>query len=180
MVSTRKNKKGLTPIIATILLLMMAVSAAAGMFYWLSRVQGQQQGSIESVQTKMFSDLTSSVDVVDADYNDTTQVLDLYLQNSGNSKILLDNSTATPTTQWILFDAAQRAICATDWHGGSGAPACMLNCAENSTIAVGQIRQVRLNLTLGGCSVRSQANGTVLAFQIDFSGKTKTAGSFIK
>jgi len=106
--------------------------------------------------------------------------LDLYLQNSGNSKILLDNSTATPTTQWILFDAAQRAICATDWHGGSGAPACMLNCAENSTIAVGQIRQVRLNLTLGGCSVRSQANGTVLAFQIDFSGKTKTAGSFIK
>ena len=152
MVSARKNKKGLTPIIATILLLMMAVSAAAGMFYWLSRVQGQQQGSIESVQTKMFSDLTSSVDVVDADYNDTTQVLDLYLQNSGNSKILLDNSTATPTTQWILFDAAQRAICATDWHGGSGAPACMLNCAENSTIAVGQIRQVRLNLTLGGCA----------------------------
>jgi len=40
-------KRGITPIIAIILLLMMTVAVSGAMFYWLSRVQGQTQGAVE-------------------------------------------------------------------------------------------------------------------------------------
>ncbi len=178
--ATRRNKKGLTPIISIILLLMMAVSTAAGMFYWLTRIQGQQQGAVESFQSTLFQNLASAVDVVDADYNDTTERLDMFLQNTGNNKIILDNSSSTPTTEWILFDSGQRAVCATNWGATSGAVRCVLNCGAASLIEIGQIRQVALNLSGSNCDISSQPNGSVLSFTLDFSGVTTTAGSFIK
>ena len=38
-------RKGLTPVIAMILLLMMTVAAAGASFYWLLGLQGELQGS---------------------------------------------------------------------------------------------------------------------------------------
>jgi len=175
-----KSKKGLTPIISVILLLMMAVSTAAGMFYWLSRVQGQQQGSIESFQSGLFEDLASAVDVVDADYNDTSQLLDMFFQNTGNTQITIDNASAAPTTEWILFDANQKAICSTNWLGASNAPSCVRGCGTASLIEIGQLKRVTLNLGSSDCAIRNQANGTVLSFIVNFSGKTTTSGSFVK
>ncbi len=176
----KQNKKGLTPIISVILLLMMAVSTAAGMFYWLARVQGQQQGSIESFQSGLFDNLASAVDIVDADYNTSIGHLDLFLQNTGNSKVPLDNTTTTPTTAWVLFDANQRAICSTDWSGTGGAPLCVQGCGSASVLEIGQIRHIEMNLSGSNCGVGGQPGGAVMSFLIDFSGVTTTAGSFIR
>ena len=180
VIANMQNKKGLTAIISVILLLMMAVSTAAGMYYWLARVQGQQQGSVESFQTGVFEDLSSAIDVVDASYNASLGHLDIFLQNTGNSKILIDNSSSSPTTEWILFDAGQKAICSTNWAGAGGSPKCVKNCGPASIVEVAQIKQVTLNISGSNCGVGAQPTGSVLSFLINFSGKASTVGSFIR
>ena len=174
------TKKGITPIIAVIMLLMMAISTASGLFYWLSRVQNQQQGTVESFQTSLFESLVSSVDVMSTRYVDRSQNLSIVLQNTGNTKIPLTNGSVKPTTEWVLFDAEQKAICATDWSAQGTNVKCMNGCGTSTQLEVGQIRTLVLNLSGTDCGVQSVTNNTVLAFTIYFSGKATTTGSFLK
>ena len=102
-------KRGITPIIAIILLLMMTVAVSGAMFYWLSRVQGQTQGAVESFQSNLFTNIASEVSIIEANYNDTLEQLHIFLHNTGNTQITLDNSTTYPTTDWILFDSDREA-----------------------------------------------------------------------
>ena len=41
--------KGLTPVVAMILLLMMTVAAAGASFYWLIKIQGELQGGTHDI-----------------------------------------------------------------------------------------------------------------------------------
>ncbi len=173
------NKKALSPIIATILILMMVVAVAGGMFFWLSRLQGQQQGGVESFQAKFFTTAATQASVVRANYNDSNQRIDLFVQNIGNNPIPVDNGSTYPTTEWIVFDSNQKAVCSTNWGGPLVSNVtCIRGCTTD--ILIGQIRQIALNLQNGQCSIVSQPNGTRISFTIDFSGKTTVGGSFDK
>ena len=174
------NRKAITPIIAVIMLLMMAISTASGLFYWLSRVQNQQQGTVESFQSSLFESLIASVDVMSAKYNDQSQNLSIVFQNTGNIKIPLTNGSVKPTTEWAVFDADQKAICATDWSAQGTTIKCMAGCGTSTQLEVGQIRTVTLNLTGTDCGIQGITNNTVLSFTIYFSGKATTTGSFLK
>ncbi|MEM2874140.1 MAG: archaellin/type IV pilin N-terminal domain-containing protein [Candidatus Nanoarchaeia archaeon] len=172
------NKKGITPIIAIILLLMMTVAVAGAAFFWLSRIQNQLQGGVESFQGTLLTQVASAVDVVDADYNDTANELTIFLQNTGSTEIILENKTEFPTTTWILRDSNQVAICSSNWNSTSPAK-CIHGCGPNSKLSVGEIDKVVLELA-GSCDISGFGGGEVFSFTIDFSGKTTTSGSFVK
>jgi flagellin-like protein len=177
----RTNKKGISPIIAIILLLMMTVAVAGAAFFWLSRIQNQLQGGVESFQGTIFTQISSSIDVIDADYNISAgdENITIFFQNTGNTKIPVSNVSAFPTTTWILKDSSQVAVCSTSWNGTPNV-ACLRGCGQSTIIDVGQIHQVILNIDSTACSIASLTNGTVFSFTIDFSGKTTASGSFIK
>jgi flagellin-like protein len=178
------SKKGVTPIIAVILLLMITVSIAGGAFFWMSRIQSQLQGGVESFQGTIFTQIASKVDVVDADCTKTGDSfyctnLTIFFQNTGNTKIDVDNSTEYPTTTWILKDENQIARCSSNWNGTSAAP-CIYGCSNTTQMDVGEIHQVILNLTgTKNCDINASEAGRVFSFTVDFSGKTTASGSFV-
>jgi flagellin-like protein len=165
--------KGITPIISIILLLMMTIAVAGGAFFWLTRIQNQLQGGVESYQATTLTQMASRVDVLSANYDGEN--LTIHLQNTGNTKIPLTNTSTYPTTTWILRDENQIAKCSTTWS--STDTKCISGCGENAQLDVGQMAEVKLNLT-GSCKITS-AGGKLYSFTIDFSGKTTTSGSFI-
>jgi flagellin-like protein len=176
------NQKGITPIIAIILLLMMTVAVAGAAFFWLSRIQNQLQGGVESYQGTIFTQMASSIDVVDADYNNSNTYLTMFFRNTGNSKVPVSNSTTYPTTTWILKDFNQVAICSSTWTSTSAAK-CTEGCDDGGDlyINVGEIHKVVLDLN-GACDISaiSHSSGTLFSFTVDFSGKTTASASFVK
>ena len=78
------TKRGITPIIAIILLLMMTVAIGGAMFYWLSRIQHQQQGTVENSQKQLFETLSSCISIPTFRYNAIDNLTDIVFQNCGN------------------------------------------------------------------------------------------------
>src|SRR3989344_8096661 len=84
------GKKGITPIIAIILILMMVVAIGGAMFYWLTRIQGQGQGGIESFQGRFFTTAATQANILRVYYNGSrteNEIISLFMQNIGNSNI---------------------------------------------------------------------------------------------
>jgi len=176
-----KSKKGISPIIAVILLLMMTVAVAGAAFFWLSRIQGQMQGGVESYQGRIFENIASRVDVIDADYKlSGAENLTIFFHNVGNSKIPVSDASSFPTTTWILRDSDQVALCSANWGGGTNQTTCTEGCGASTQMDVGEIHKVVLRLSGSACSLSAQSSGTVFTFTVDFSGKTTTSGSFVK
>jgi len=177
----KKNKKGISPIIAVILLLMMTVAAAGAAFFWFVRIQSEMQGGTESYSEQLSEKISAKVGMITADYeggNNSNGSLALYLQNLGNMNVPIVKSDTSPTTTWILQDSEQKVICNSDWNG---APAdCDSGCT--SDLAVGETQKVNLELTTT-CDISNETNypnDTVFYFKIDFSGVTATGGQFTK
>ncbi len=171
------GQKGITPIIAIILLLMMTVAVAGAAFFWLSRIQNQLQGGVESFQGTLMTQIASKVDVVDADYNNNTN-LTIFFQNTGNTKIPVTMDNTFPTTTWILKDENQVAVCSSNWYNLTYAP-CVDGCSPTTQMDVGEIHRVILDLG-SGCNIPLPGSaGHVYSFTVDFSGKTTSSGSFV-
>ncbi len=81
------SKKAITPILAIILTLMMAVAISSALFYWLSRIQNQQQGTAAQSQERLFETLATCLNVPTFDYNTLDNQSNLIVQNCGNTKI---------------------------------------------------------------------------------------------
>ncbi len=175
----KKSKRGLSPVIAVILLLMMTVAAAGAAFYWLSRIQGQMQGGVESYEGRIFENMASNIDVLDADYSTSTENITMFLQNTGNRKIPLLKSTTYPTTTWALKDQNQVVVCSTDWSGQSNAAECAIGCGATAEIDIGQIKKLVVNTAGSDCDISTHGEGKAFTFTIDFSGEASTSGSFI-
>ena len=176
-----RGKKAITPIIAVILLLMMTVAAAGAAFFWLSRIQGQMSGGVESYQSEIFTTMASNVEVVDAMFdNQGADVnLTIWFQNTGNTKIPVDDSTTAPTTTWILKDPDQHVFCSTDWSGTNDAVTCLEGCGEDEEIDIGAIQKVILDLENNNCDINDSDAG-LYYFTTFFSGKATSSGSFVK
>ncbi len=82
-----KTRKGITPILAIILTLMMAVAISSALFYWLSRIQNQQQGTAAQSQERLFETLATCLNVPTFDYNTLDNQSNIVVQNCGNTKI---------------------------------------------------------------------------------------------
>ncbi len=178
------SRKGLTPVVAMILLLMMTVAAAGASFYWLVRIQGELQGGTQQFQEQTFERMTSNVAFQDSSYNRTSEVLTLALLNTGTTKIPISNSGTNPKTLWTLLDSEQDILCSSDWSkldsdsDGTNDTECLTGCG--SDLPLKGLRLVTLNLTNSECDISSQANDTLIFAKITFSGKTTAAGTFRK
>lgn len=182
------NKRGITPIIATILLLMMAVAAAAASFYWLVKIQGQMQGGAEQYEEKSFERMASKVNWIDAKYNGSGTHpqhgnLTLYIQNVGTTTIPLDAGSTDPTTSIIIKDKNQDVICSEKLDGSGSAPKCTSGCGGN--LDPNALAKLIIKLNGTGSSCNSIGSGTyaddaLFYITLYFSGKATTAGTFEK
>ena len=178
----RRNKKGLTPIIAVILLLMMTVAAAGAAFFWFIRVQGELQGGGEQFAQDLTEKVISGVEFILAQYDTLgtgTGNLTIIFKNTGQTYVLVSNSSSAPTTTWLLQDDDQDIICNQLWSVTSSS-VCLTGC--DIDIPIGALHTVVLNLT-GDCDLSSDTtfpNGTLFFLKVDFSGQVATGGSFTK
>ena len=174
-----KNKKGITPIIAVILLLIMTVSAAGTAFYWLSLIQNQLKAE-EQLNIKKYGELEGQVEIVASRYDEDVDSLILFLRNIGGSNIPIETDPEIPTTLWILKDQNENVICSTDWSGTNGGPICKEGC--NKVINSGEIRRVVLS-NFGQnalCDITTQPPNSLIHYTIDFSGKAVITGGFVR
>jgi len=79
------GRRGITPIIATILVVMMTVAAAGAMFFWLTRLQGTGQGAVEESQTTLLERMAACVTIPSFSYNTYDNTSDISMQNCGNT-----------------------------------------------------------------------------------------------
>lgn len=183
------NKKGLTPVIAVILLLMMTVAVAGAAFYWLVKIQGSMQSGTESYEGKLVERMAGKVGLSAVYYDRDNKLLKLYLQNQGNTEIPLTDSATPPTTTWILLDNEQQTICSGDWSGNSAAGGYNAKCTGtgcDSALVLGAVREVILDLDYqnsGLCDISDDDDypeETMFYFVADFSGKATAGGQFLK
>ena len=172
------SKKGITPIVAIILLLMMTVAAAGTSFYWLIKIQSQMQGGTEQYQENVFDRLASTVNWLDADYNATSEVLTIYLQNVGTTDIPLDNATADPTTTWLLKDSEQVTVCESKFDGSGRNIDCQSGCGTSTELSSSASTSITLNLSGSNCDVSGYADDSLMRATIFFSGESTTSGTF--
>ncbi|MFH0868816.1 MAG: archaellin/type IV pilin N-terminal domain-containing protein [archaeon] len=96
------NRKGITPIIAAILLVMIGVAAAGGMFFWLTKIQSQGQGNVEGSENTLLENVATCVDMPSATFDLTNNKLRLAIQNCGSNKFIVgdgdDKFIITPET----------------------------------------------------------------------------------
>jgi len=85
--SNRFSKKAMTTPVAMTLALMMVVAASTALSFWVTRLQGQQQGSVESSQSQLFENLASCIDIPQFDLNVLDNTSNVVLQNCGNKKL---------------------------------------------------------------------------------------------
>ena len=161
-------KRGITPIIAIILVLMITVSAAGVMFYWLSRIQHQQQGTIESSQKQLFETLSSCVSIPTFRYNTIDNQTDVVFQNCGN----------------VLHRIGDTDLIEDRVIVSSGSACSFLLNSSNCigcpfTLEPGAVQDVILNFTaVGACNANIKGNiRSEISFFIDR--KTSVSRTFV-
>jgi len=170
------NSKGITPIISIILLLMMTIAVAGAAFFWLTRIQNQLQGGVESYQATTQIHMASKVEILASNYDGEN--LTFAVQNIGATKVPISTSADPPTTTWILMNENRAPVCSTNWNG------TYVNCTSGcgTDLDVGQVRLINLRLN-STCNIsdvaKTSGKGKLYSFTIDFSGKTTGSGSFI-
>ena len=176
------SRKGLTPVIAMILLLMMTVAAAGASFYWLVRIQSELQGGTQMYQKTTFEAMTSSVIWQTSSYNRTSEILTIVALNTGTAKIPISDSTTSPKTVWTLTNGDGDILCTSDWSGldsdgdGTNDTKCLSGCG--SDLVLKDSRNIELNLSDSECDISSQSNGSTVAVDITFSGIAPLKGQF--
>ena len=170
--------KGLTPVIAMILLLMMTVAAAGASFYWLLRIQGELQGGTQQFQEQTFEQMTSVVGWQSATFHNVSgeNELILTIANRGTTKIPIDNESSSGV-QWLLLDNEQSHVCTSNWNNTN--VKCNSGCIGDGDLLVNELRTINLTLK-GACNLTAQgiAEDQLMFATIYFGGKATASGQF--
>jgi flagellin-like protein len=176
------SKKGLTPVVAMILLLMMTVAAAGASFYWLVRIQSELQGGTQQFQTTTFEAMTSSVIWQTSSYNRTSEILKISILNTGTRKIPVTATSISPRTTWTLTNGDGDILCNSDWSGldsdsdGTNDTRCNSGCGTDLLLKDSRI--IELNLTDSECDISGQSNDSLIAADINLGGVVPLKGQF--
>ena len=90
------NNKAITPVISTILLIMLVVAITGGAWYWMTNVQGSLQESAGSSIEQNTVASSAQFSIVSTRCNSTSDLLTVVILNTGQSSI-----TAASTAQWL-------------------------------------------------------------------------------
>jgi flagellin-like protein len=83
------GRRGITPIIATILVVMMTVAAAGAMFFWLTKIQATGQGAVEESQTTLLERMSACATIPTFNYNNYDNKSNMDIQNCGNTMLTI-------------------------------------------------------------------------------------------
>jgi len=174
------NKKGITPIIAVILLLMMTVAGAGAAFFWFVRIQSEMQGGTESYTEQLSEKISARMDISEIDYG-TTSNLTIIARNNGNVPI----SVAGSTTSFILKVYNNNILCNSKLNAtnNTGSDTVNIFCTGCSgEVDIQSTKQLTLDLSDsdGPCYINSTTYGdnTVFTIKMDFAGKAASGGQF--
>lgn len=137
------NKKSMTPIIAIVLILMMTVAVGATMYYWLTRIQTSEQGTVEQSQERLFEVLSACVNIPAFSYNTITNVTNGVMENCGNIKLKIGDD-----------DIEDVAVVSSE---GTESPCSFtLNSSVCNTcsfeLSPGEVKLLTINFTAAACS----------------------------
>jgi flagellin-like protein len=177
-----KSKKGITPIIAVILLLMMTVAGAGAAFFWFVRIQSEMQGGTESYSEQLSEKIAARVDISEIDYiqGGGDANLTIIVRNNGNVPVSLTDSETT----FILKDYNNNIICNSKLNGSDAEDAgdvfCMSGCSGTLDIKSAQELKLAVNDTGGPCYINpaTYGNDTVFTIKMDFAGVAASGGQF--
>ncbi len=188
-------KKGVTPVISTILLVMMTVAAAGAAFYWILSVQGGLTGGSEQHAESLNEHVNSQllIDEIQYDvrnpYGPATSTnsenlsgnITMVLSNVGAQPIPIDSSTTSPLMSIILKNKDQVLVCSPSDVNGSNVD-CISGCGDGATLDAGERTTVKLSLneTCDIGNITTYPNGTLFYLNMDFSGQVGTQASFRK
>jgi flagellin-like protein len=182
----KRNKKGLTPVIAVILLLMMTVAAAGAAFFWFVRIQSEMQGGTEAYSEGLTKTISSRLSIATVDYSTTTDNLTMVLQNIGSKPI----SVASSTTTLILRDYDQNIICNVKLNASNEQTGTTVEeiytTGFSGNLNVKSSKTVVFDLsneTSNPCYIANDATyaaDSTFYFKMDFGAVTGTGGSFTK
>jgi archaellum component FlaG (FlaF/FlaG flagellin family) len=176
------SKKAFSEIIAMILIVMLAVSAASLFFHWYRSLQTESQGNVEASQEKILKDVNARIDALKqhTTYNATEGNLTLFIKNSGRKPI----TTTASGIYWLLQDSEKKVLCSTNWTSASqcvaSSPVC---CAEGcaSELRVNELRKLKLQLTIGqACDISTKPYNALFHYTIDFNKATTLSNYFRK
>ncbi len=88
-------KKGITPVISVVLLIMLVVAITGGAYYWMTNVQGSMQERVGSSIQESSEMSTASFSIVSAVCNGTSDFVNLTALNTGQSSLDTGNSIVT-------------------------------------------------------------------------------------
>ncbi len=96
------KKRGITPIIAIVLLLMMTIAAFGLAYVWLTSFQKQTQSEVEAVVLEQLSQLGTQLEVLTVYEEDTTGNTVILIYNKGKNYI--PSNLLTPGTVIVTID----------------------------------------------------------------------------
>ena len=120
---------GVTPVIATVLLLIIAVAIAGGVFFWISTIQSQTQKGVESQTAVTTSRTGASIRMLGLVINTQEDYLNATIHNNG------DNVIPSGGVVYTITDDQHRAVKS-------------IVSPINFNIGTGEF--ITLNATLGG------------------------------
>ena len=157
------GRSAISPIIATLLLIAIAVSAGIIVYVFVTGLAGTLTASGGSQVTEQLS--------MDANvYSPVASGVAVYVRNTGTATVTLDCNSGTGVCAGVFFDG----LTVTDTHTGFSGTACQA-LATAYTIPVGTVCYFSITTTPTGNTAASQTSGTSHAIKV----VTKTGGTFV-
>ncbi|MCW1300652.1 MAG: hypothetical protein OH363_05120, partial [Candidatus Parvarchaeota archaeon] len=91
------NKKGITPVIATILLLLMTVAAAGTAYFWMVSVQSKIQTGVSTGIEQQLTQAQYQIKTVGVTCNETSGIYSVSVMNIGPNDIPTGTATLVVT-----------------------------------------------------------------------------------
>jgi flagellin-like protein len=139
-----KSRKAISPILATLLLIVIAVAAIVVTYAWIMTYMGSagQQAGVRLYKTNVRFYIQSSIKKVDIDVQNTgtsdTQIIQVY---AGASPSTLENQTTTQTLP--LFLGAGLSVRVTINYNWTNGGACYLKVVSSSGQILEWVEQVQ-------------------------------------
>ncbi|MCW1296883.1 MAG: hypothetical protein OH319_04350 [Candidatus Parvarchaeota archaeon] len=123
------NKKGITPVIATILLLLMTVAAAGTAYFWMVSVQSKIQTGVSTGIEQQLTQAQYQIKTVGVTCNATSGIYSVSVMNIG------PNDIPTGTVTLVVTD------------GTTGATIAVATNSLSQSIAKNTVSLIQFNVT---------------------------------
>ncbi len=163
----RRNKKAVSEILSTTLLLVLAVAAAAVAYFWFNKIAISIESSGTDITDAHVSRISRAIRITNPIYDNNSDVLYFTVVNDGMTTLKEIRDITAPgiaTTRITIKDKNYYPICSAVKITNSEIP-CIYGCGED--LFGHHSRNLALNLTNSSCSLKNHI-GEVVSFEMTF------------